>query len=58
MAKPYLPFSVDDDVPDRVIYHSNLDKLDPIVTVTHYLPVLLLIVRFNIPPSEYFPPIP
>ena len=51
MERPYIPFAPAEDVPDRVIYHANLDKLDPIATVTHYLPILLIIVRFNIPPN-------
>ena len=56
MQKPYMPY-IPREIPDTVIFHTNLIKLDPIATLTHYLPILLLITRFNIPPTEVFPPI-
>lgn len=57
MAKPFIPYSPTDGVPDTVMYHGNLIKLDPIAMVTHYLPVLLTIVVIRIPPTGVTPPL-
>ena len=54
-SKPFIPYLPVDDVPNIFIFHSNLTRLDPIALITHYLPALLLIVLFNIPPTPVYP---